>query len=116
TSVLDRAVRPGGPQEGRSRDELLAMLEAPTPVDRVLEAMIRLGAYGDGFGRDPKGLTFASLRDAPHGIDLGPLEPRLPGLLSTPSGCIELAPEPIAADVPRLVASLESLAAHAGDG
>ena len=33
--------------------------------------------YGDGFGRRPDGLTLAKLQEAPHGIDLGPLEPRL---------------------------------------
>jgi anaerobic selenocysteine-containing dehydrogenase len=44
----------------------------------------------------------------PHGIDLGPLESRVPDVLRTPTGKIELAPEPIAADVPRLEASLAS--------
>jgi anaerobic selenocysteine-containing dehydrogenase len=105
-TVLGRAVQAGGPHDGRDPAELAALLEAPTPVDRLLEAMIRLGAYGDGFGVDPKGLTFARLRDAPHGIDLGPLEPRVPDIVTTPSGCIELAPAPVAADVPRLAATL----------
>src|SRR5690606_8448881 len=50
----------------------------------------------------------------PHGVDLGPLEPRLPGALRTPNGRIDLAPEPIADDVGRLVASLERPAN--GDG
>src|SRR5439155_11958777 len=35
------------------------------------------------------------------------LEPRLPEILRTPSGMIELAPEPLAGDVPRLRASLD---------
>ncbi len=43
----------------------------------------------------------------PHGIDLGPLEPRLPDALRTPSGMIELAPEPLVADLDRLEAALE---------
>ena len=42
------------------------------------------------------------LEAAPHGVDLGALEPRLPEVLRTASGKIELAPEPIVADVPRL--------------
>jgi anaerobic selenocysteine-containing dehydrogenase len=63
--------------------------------------MLRTGPYGDGFGaRD--GLTLAALEAAPHGVDLGPLEPRIPEVLRTPSGRIELAPDAIAADVPRL--------------
>ena len=68
--------------------------------------MLRSGPYGDGFGADPDGLTLAQLEEAPHGIDLGPLEPRIPEVLRTASGKIELAPEPIVADVERLRASL----------
>jgi anaerobic selenocysteine-containing dehydrogenase len=71
----------------------------------VLDWMLRSGPYGDGFGADPDGLTLAKLEDAPHGIDLGPLEPRLPEVLRTPSGKIELVPEQIAADVQRLHAA-----------
>ena len=35
----------------------------------------------------------AALEANPHGVDLGPLQPRLPEVLRTPSGMIELAPE-----------------------
>ena len=38
----------------------------------------------------------------PHGIDLGPMVPRLREMLSTPSGKIELAPPYITADLDRL--------------
>ncbi|HEV2061986.1 MAG TPA: molybdopterin dinucleotide binding domain-containing protein, partial [Solirubrobacteraceae bacterium] len=61
--------------------------------ERVIDAMLRGGAYG---------LSLADLRAAPHGIDLGPLEPRLPEALKTPSGKVELAPDPLVADVDRL--------------
>jgi anaerobic selenocysteine-containing dehydrogenase len=64
--------------------------------------MLRIGPYGDGFGPREGGLSLAALEAAPHGIDLGPLQPRLPDALRTPSGRIELAPEPIVADVARL--------------
>jgi anaerobic selenocysteine-containing dehydrogenase len=47
------------------------------------------------------------LIDHPHGVDLGPLEPRIPEVLRTPSGTIELAPDEITADVERLRASLD---------
>src|SRR3954471_24538069 len=66
--------------------------------DRLLDLMLRAGPYE---------LTLADLEAAPHGIDLGALEPRIPEMLRTPSGKVELAPEPIAADVPRLEAALE---------
>src|SRR5205807_55854 len=53
------------------------------------------------------GLSLAALEAAPHGIDLGPLQPRLPGALRTRSGRIELAPEPLVADVARLREALD---------
>src|SRR5262249_54565184 len=64
------------------------------------------GPYGDGFGAEPSGLSLAVLETAPHGVDLGPLQPRVPEVLRTPSGKVELAPEPIVADVARLRSSL----------
>jgi anaerobic selenocysteine-containing dehydrogenase len=71
--------------------------------------MLRVGPYGDGFGARDQGprLSLAALEDAPHGVDLGPLRPRLPAALRTASGKIELAPERIVCDVERLRASLE---------
>jgi anaerobic selenocysteine-containing dehydrogenase len=95
-------------QAGRSARELAAMLEAEEPEDRLLEIAIRSGAYGDMFGAEPDGLSFAKLRAAQHGIDLGPLAPRIPELLQTRSGRIELAPQPILDDLPRLARALES--------
>ena len=51
-------------------------------------------------------MTLADLESAPHGIDLGPLRPRLPEALRTPSGSVELAPGALVADVERLRAAL----------
>jgi anaerobic selenocysteine-containing dehydrogenase len=65
--------------------------------DRLIDIMLRGGPYD---------LTLADLEAAPHGVDLGPLRPRLPDVLTTSSGRVELAPEAITADVPRLAASL----------
>ncbi|MYR88442.1 molybdopterin oxidoreductase family protein, partial [Streptomyces sp. SID685] len=73
--------------------------------ERRLDLMLRLGPYGDGFGARPDGLTLAALLAHPHGIDLGPLRPRLPGPLKTRSGKVELLPAPLAADLPRLRAA-----------
>ncbi|MGX1804635.1 molybdopterin-dependent oxidoreductase [Nocardia sp. NPDC055321] len=47
-------------------------------------------------------LNLQVLLDNPHGIDLGPLRPRLPGLLLTKTRQVDLAPEPLLADVERL--------------
>jgi anaerobic selenocysteine-containing dehydrogenase len=73
----------------------------------MLDFLVRTGPYGDGYGTDPDGLTLERLRNAPHGIDLGPLHPRLPDDLCTPSGKVELAPEPLLGDVSRLRSAAE---------
>jgi len=82
--------------------EVLDMLVAKSGPARLVELGIRSGPYGDGFGRNPDGLTLQKLLDNPDGIDLGPLVPRIPEVLRTPSGKIELAPETLLADMERL--------------
>ena len=74
--------------------------------ERQLDLAVRAGPYGDGFGRRPEGLTLAKLKAAHGGIDLGPLQPRIPEILRTPSGQIELAPAPLLADLARASAAL----------
>ena len=97
---------PQSPIFGRDLEDVLTQLEPRTGPERLLDLMLRVGPYGDGFGTRDKGLTLATLEAAPHGVDLGPLEPRLPDALRTASGRIELAPEAIVADVSRLGRSL----------
>ena len=97
-----------GPIAGREVDEIVALLGERTGPERLLDLMLRTGPYGDGFGARPGGLTLDVLVDHPHGVDLGPLEPRLPEVLRTPTGMVELAPEPIVADVARLRAALDA--------
>jgi anaerobic selenocysteine-containing dehydrogenase len=107
-TVVDRELKtPESPIFGRAADEILAALEPRLGPERLLDLMLRTGPYGDRFGASPDGLTLAKLEQAPHGIDLGPLQPRLPGALRTPSGMIELVPEQLAADVERLLATLD---------
>lgn len=76
--------------------------------ERFLDLMLRAGPYGDRFGENEEGLTLSRLEDNPHGIDLGPLEPRLPDALCTPDGKVDLAPEAIIADLPRLEERMSS--------
>jgi anaerobic selenocysteine-containing dehydrogenase len=90
------------PVAGRAVDDIVALLGERTGPSRIIDFMLRTGPYGDGFGADPDGLNLDALLDEPHGVDLGPLEPRLPDVLRTPSGMVELAPEPLVADVERL--------------
>ncbi|MFE4693636.1 molybdopterin oxidoreductase family protein [Streptomyces sp. NPDC056749] len=78
-------------------ETLAVELTGRTGAERRLDLMLRLGPYD---------LTLEKLLAHPHGIDLGPLKPRLPQVLRTRSGRIELFPAPIAADLPRLRAAL----------
>ncbi len=76
-----------------------------TSTEQRLDLMLRLGPYGAWNGGE---LTLRTLLDNPHGIDLGPLRPRLREVLRTASGAVELAPETLLADVPRLRAGLSA--------
>jgi anaerobic selenocysteine-containing dehydrogenase len=90
---------PSSPVQGRDAGELVAGLGDRRGPERVLDLMLRTGPYG--------GLSLDALLAAPHGVDLGPLEPRLPEVLRTPSGLVELAPELLVADVARLRTALD---------
>ncbi len=106
--LIEREVStPGATIEGRDVDEILKALEPRRGPERILDFLLRSGPYGDAFVPDAAGLTLAQLEATPHGIDLGPLQPRIPEMLRTPSGKIELAPATLVADVPRLHASLD---------
>jgi anaerobic selenocysteine-containing dehydrogenase len=97
-ALIDRAAGdPSSPFHGRHPDDVLAELAPRTGPERMLDFMLRAGPYR---------LTLDTLIEQPHGVDLGPLAPRLPEVLRTPSGMVELAPEPLVADVERLRASL----------
>jgi len=79
---------------------------------RTLEVALRSGPYGDQFGRKPDGLTLAKVQasNASGGIDLGALQPRIPEMLRTPSGKVELAPPSLLQDLKRAVEDLRGLA------
>ncbi|HXA30175.1 MAG TPA: molybdopterin-dependent oxidoreductase [Candidatus Angelobacter sp.] len=87
---------------GRDREEILAALGDTPGPERLIDLALRSGPYGDGFGTNPGGLTLQQLRDQPNGVDLGPLQPRIPETLRTRSGTIELAPQPLLDDAKRL--------------
>ncbi len=89
-------------------DEILPQLgDVPGPR-RLIDLMLRLGHFGDGFGLAPGGVSLESVAASPHGIELGRLTASLPESLRTASGRIELAPERILADLPRLDAWIEA--------
>lgn len=99
------------PVAGRDLDELLSMLGGTTGSERILDAMLRTGVRGDGFGANPDGLSLAQLAANPHGIDYGALEPRLPAHLRTPEHRIDLFAGPFAEELARLAERMDEWAA-----
>ncbi|GHG08025.1 molybdopterin oxidoreductase family protein [Streptomyces hydrogenans] len=100
-AALAKAVtQPHSPAYGADPKEFAAGLTGESGAERRLDLMLRLGPYR---------LTLDELKARPHGIDLGPLKPRLDEVLKTPSGRIELLPAPLAADLPRLRAALTAV-------
>ena len=98
--------RSSSPIHGREKAEILAALADWSWAEQAIDLKLRVGRFGDGFGANPEGLTLRKLIDEhPHGVDFGPLVERFPGAIKTPSGTVELAPAPIAADLERLRAA-----------
>jgi anaerobic selenocysteine-containing dehydrogenase len=91
--LADVLARRGAPDGAR------ALVTGDSGAERIIDALLRFGPYA---------LTLDQLKASPHGIDLGPLEPRLPEMLRTQNGTVELCAQPIADDVPRLVAELRA--------
>jgi len=86
------------PLFGADPAEVAASIDGRRGAERMLDLMLRSGPYG---------VTLDDLEAAPHGIDFGALEPRLPDVLRTPSGKVELAPPGLLADVKRAAADLQ---------
>ncbi|MGW7201181.1 molybdopterin-dependent oxidoreductase [Streptomyces chryseus] len=102
--VIERALTkavatPHSPVHGDDPARLAAALTGTSGPQRRLDMMLRLGPYD---------LVLDDLLAHPHGVDLGPLRPRLTQVLKTRSGKIELLPAPVAADLPRLRRALET--------
>jgi anaerobic selenocysteine-containing dehydrogenase len=91
---------------GPAAAQVLAALGQQRGAERVLDLALRSGPYGDQFGRNPGGLSLAKIKAAPSGIDLGPMTPRIPEALRTPSGKIELAPQMLLDDLARVAKDL----------
>ncbi len=105
-AVQTEVGNPGSSLAGRDGSEIMSMLgDRPWP-ERFLDLLLRAGHRGDRFGANPGGLSLALLEENPHGIDFGPLEPRLGELLCTESGEIDLTPAEIVADLPRLTEAM----------
>jgi anaerobic selenocysteine-containing dehydrogenase len=86
------------PSLARALTERVLGALGPEPV---VDLGLRSGPYGV-LKKGLHGLSLAKLREHPHGIDLGPLEPRLPGRLATPNKKLQLAPAIYINDLARL--------------
>lgn len=83
---------------------------------RLVELIILTSPRGILRAGRKRGLTLGRIKAAPHGIDLGALEPCLPGALGTKSRRINLAAPLLMAEVAQLTARAAEDAAAAGNG
>jgi anaerobic selenocysteine-containing dehydrogenase len=70
--------------------------------------LLRIGAHGDRFLPWSRGLNLKKLKAAPHGIDLGPLEPGFEQRISHRDRRIHLDPKPILESMDDLSRQLET--------
>jgi len=107
--LLELAARLEAARDGASLTRWLkrAFLHATGP-DGIVRLLVRLGPHGPGLFPFRRGLTLGRLKKQPHGVDLGPLEPSLPGRLYTRTRRIDLAPSRLVEDLRRAVVSLST--------
>lgn len=70
--------------------------------EQMIDLGLRAGPHGDG---SAAGLSLGKLRDYPHGLDLGPLQPNLAGRLKTASRQVQAAPELFLGDLKRFASA-----------
>ncbi len=69
--------------------------------EQMIDMGLRFGPYGDQTAHK---LSLATLRDQPHGLDLGPLAPNLAGRLKTADKQVQAAPALLLGDLSRFAA------------
>jgi anaerobic selenocysteine-containing dehydrogenase len=105
--LMALAQRIGRGAPGALQNRILGLTRPFSTPERVADLALRLGPYGP-LRRGRAGLGIGRIKKARHGIDLGALEPRLPGILRTPGKRIRLAP-------PALLGEAEQLATAAAE-
>jgi len=76
----------------------------------MLDLALRFGPFGNGFNPVGRGMSVRRLLQAPHGVDLGALQPVFPERLRTKDRTVRLAPQNYLNDVTRLESTLEGMA------
>ena len=97
--MMGLAARVGRGRQGAVANALMRVLGPRITPERVADLALRIGPYGALHGGR---LTLARVRRAPHGIDLGPLEPNLVKLLRGKDRRVQLAPPVMLAEVAHL--------------
>ena len=100
----------GGPTGDRFADTVLSVLDRlgfSWSPDKMAHLLLRLGPHGDRFLPGRRGLNRRKLEQAPHGIDLGALEPGLSRIFHRGKRA-HLAPVPIMEALDRFLADLRS--------
>ncbi|WP_417531513.1 molybdopterin-dependent oxidoreductase [Marinobacter lipolyticus] len=105
--ILDLLLRSGpygadiGPARGLVQPAVDLALDI-LPNRHPLRGMAKLSPLNRHWQDLPKGLSLATLRDNPNGVDLGPLRPCMPERLFTRDGKVNLAPRRYLKDLDRL--------------
>jgi anaerobic selenocysteine-containing dehydrogenase len=112
--LYELALRIAARRKGKAAEAAakLALRLGPPSSERVIDALIRIGPYGDRFLPFGGGLNLAKLRASPHGVDLGPLVPMARERVRKPSGKVDLVPAPLTADVGRVVTWIDAAGVH----
>jgi anaerobic selenocysteine-containing dehydrogenase len=92
------------PPDGKTDWQILMSLAARLfPLGRLANLVLSPERLVDlGLRTGPYRLTMGKVKRAQHGVDLGPLKPRLPGVLRTRGKRVRLAPAPFLAEAARL--------------
>jgi anaerobic selenocysteine-containing dehydrogenase len=98
--------KPDTPCANLTPEAARAKLATERGPERLLDLMLRSGPHGDAFDDAPQGLSLAKLQRLPWALDLGPLAPRLPGMLRSEGKRLVLVHELLETDVRRLRSAL----------
>jgi hypothetical protein len=115
--LYELGMRLGGMRFGHAAIDRLARIAwkrgwSLTP-DLILDLALRIGPYGDRFVPGRMGLSLATLREEPHGIDLGPMMPSAKERVRTKDGRVDVAPALLVSEIRRVDRWLEEQ--HGGD-
>jgi anaerobic selenocysteine-containing dehydrogenase len=102
--LYDLSLRLAGKRGGKLGDAVsrAALRLGRLGSEGTIDLLLRIGPHGDRFSPFSKGLNLKKVREAVHGIDLGPLVPRRKDKVRHPGGLVDLAPASLVADIPRL--------------